>query len=206
MINKQIIAVSQRVNTIPNRNDIYDCIDQELITWLLKIGTIPFPVPNLLDTKLSKWLAILNPSGIILSGGDNIGNNSNRDSTELNLIKYAGSKKLPLLGICRGMQMMAYYENMFLKRIKNHVNVRHKLFGEEIKKNLLPSEVNSYHEYSLKSCPENYQVLAKSKDGSIEAIKHNFYKWEGWMWHPEREKPFSIIDCNRAKKILNLSG
>ena len=46
--------------------------------------------------------------------------------------------------------------------------------------------VNSFHNFSLESCPEGYQVTAVSEDGNIEAISHKVLRMEGWMWHPER--------------------
>ena len=50
------------------------------------------------------------------------------------------------------------------------------------------------------SCPNDYHVLARSEDGEIEAIHHDKYPWEGWMWHPEREENFDERDL---KKLIN---
>jgi putative glutamine amidotransferase len=40
------------------------------------------------------------------------------------------------------------------------------------------------------------------KDGVIEAIRHEQFPWEGWMWHPEREEVFNMIDTLRMKRLL----
>jgi GMP synthase-like glutamine amidotransferase len=55
---------------------------------------------------------------------------------------------------------------------------------------------------SVDSCPAGYQVLARSEDGEIEAIRHDEFPWEGWMWHPEREERFDARDVNRLKKLF----
>ena len=76
------------------------------------------------------------------------------------------------------MQILAFYENTFLKSVNGHINTRHKLTGKEVSKGLLPKEVNSFHQFAIKSCPVNYEVIAKSNDGVIEAIRHVKYNWE----------------------------
>ena len=47
----------------------------------------------------------------------------------------------------------------------------------------------------------NFTKLAHTSDGSIEAIKHNKLKIEGWMWQ-ERNKKYKKIATNRIKKLL----
>ena len=95
------------------------------------------------------------------------------------------------------MQMIGNYEGIIQMNVNGHVCSRHKLIGE------INHEVNSYHNYSLSSCPNNYKVLAKSDDGNIEAIKHTYLPWEGWMWHPEREKKFNANDIKRVKILFD---
>jgi putative glutamine amidotransferase len=76
------------------------------------------------------------------------------------------------------------------------VRTRHRLSGE------ITGEANSYHGFSLASCPEGFEVLAQSEDGEIEAIRHQSLPWEGWMWHPEREALFSARDVQRIKALF----
>ena len=73
-----------------------------------------------------------------------------------------------------------------------------------IHKNKFPKKVNSYHNFTISSCPSDFDVAAKAMDGSIEAIKHRFLKIDGWMWHPERENPFIKEDIKNIKKIFNV--
>ena len=63
-----------------------------------------------------------------------MGSFSDRDKTELNLIDYSIQKSIPILGICRGMQLIAYWAGVGIKRVAGHVNIKHMLSGQKIVK------------------------------------------------------------------------
>lgn len=194
----KVVVVSQRVDFYPERNERRDALDQDMIIWLLSAGYLPYPIPNALftDTMIRDWLDVLQPAGIILSGGNDVGKERRRDFTEEELLRYAERKSLPLLAICRGMQMLARSCLVDLKSVNGHIGSRHELVGE------ITGEVNSYHQFSLTECPSGFRVLACSQDGEIEAIAHKTLPWEGWMWHPEREGHFHERDTQRLKGLL----
>ncbi len=195
----KIVAVSQRVGDYSTHCEIRDMLDQRLIEWIYACGFMPYPVPNLLIDMhaLNSWLEALRPVGIILSGGNDLGQSGSRDRTENALLNYAQRNSLPLLGICRGMQMMGAWAQTELKSVEGHVACRHSVNGEIV------GSVNSYHRYSLVACPLGFRIIAKSEDGEIEAIKHLTLPWEGWMWHPERE---SIFSREHLLRFQNLFG
>ncbi len=203
----KIVAVSQRIDQSLNSNETRDMLDQKLITFLLAAGFLPVPVPNVIfrlspegqfDYHILKiWLEALKPEGIILSGGNDIGQSTERDLTENSLLNYAKFNKLPVLGICRGMQMLAHWAGINVHPVKAHISARHMLYGE------ISREVNSYHAFSIAGCPEGFKILAQSLDGEIEAIRHQSLNWEGWMWHPEREASFESDDLRRIKALFN---
>lgn len=194
----KFVAVSQRVDVINGRNETRDALDQRLVMFIAAAGGLAVPVPNTLDDAYSfnTWFAVIQPSAIILSGGNNIGEFTKRDQTESRLLDYARDNELPVLGICRGMQMMAHWSGTSLNYVDGHVQTRHKLTGQ------ITAEVNSFHDFSIANCPDNFKVLANSEDGEIEAISHLFLPWEGWMWHPEREENFTSKDLQRLKELL----
>lgn len=192
----KVIAVSQRVDVIPERGESRDALDQRLIDFLMAAGYLPLPVPNGLQADLEHWLSAVSPQAIVLSGGNDIGQCPARDQTESRLLDHAQALSLPVLGICRGMQMIAHWSGGVLKPVTGHVRTRHQLSGQIV------AEVNSYHGLALAGCPHGFEVQARSEDGEIEAIRHVSLPWQGWMWHPEREHVFAAHDIDRLKQLF----
>ena len=196
-----LVAVSQRVDVIEGRNERRDAIDQRLAEYLSAANLIPVPVPNqLINTPagLQPWLNAFQFIGVILSGGNNIGEVPERDSTESALLDFARDHEIPALGICRGMQMMTIWSGGSLKPVEGHVRTRHSLSGE------ITVNVNSYHDLALSDCPTGFSVTARSEDGEIEAIRHTMHQWQGWMWHPEREPDFAPHDIERLTELFSV--
>ncbi|WP_020163071.1 gamma-glutamyl-gamma-aminobutyrate hydrolase [Methyloversatilis discipulorum] len=196
------IAVSQRSDNIESRAETRDALDQRLIGWVRALGALPLPVPNALGDELAVWLKTLSPEAVLLSGGNDIGGCPERDRTETELLDYAERAGLPVLGICRGMQMLAHHAGGILLPVSSHAGTRHPLLGDAVASGEMPAEVNSFHNWGLAACPQDYAVLATAPDGSIEAMRHGKRRWEGWMWHPEREAPFGETELARARQLL----
>ncbi len=202
----KVIGITQRVDEFIDLNETRDSLDQRLILFVQTAGYIPVPIPNFsIDaehcgdnnrTYYYHWFDQFSLDAIILSGGADLGANANRDTTENQLLNYAEEKGLPVLGICRGMQIMAHRAGVSLHKIENHVATKHKIFGK------INNLVNSFHNFSIDSCPDGFSVLAQSLDGEIEAIQHRTLDWEGWMWHPERMVEFSDIDIARTQALF----
>lgn len=181
--------------------------------WLTQAGFLPVCIPNMLPVKvksgndwdyslLDSWLDAIKPSALVLSGGNDIGEYPERDNTEKYLLDWARTHNIPLLAICRGMQLMTHWAGSELKPVKGHVRTRHQLLQKIDDGISLPNSVNSYHNWALSTCPDSFEIMALAEDGEIEAIRHIQLPWEGWMWHPEREKSFNTFEIMRIKRLF----
>lgn len=191
------VVVSQRVDTFHQGSESRDAIDQQLSRFVLACDALPFPIPNILeDSQINLWLASINPDMVLLSGGNDIGNCVYRDRCENRLLEWAVEHRIPVLGICRGMQYINHWFGGTLVSCEGHVCVRHDVSGE------INQTVNSYHNFSVGNLAQEFHVLAVAKDNMIEAIKHDSLPIEGWMWHPEREVAFLSSDIDRFKFLM----
>jgi putative glutamine amidotransferase len=206
-----LVGITQRVDISNTYNERRDSIDQKLVDWVMKAGFDPILIPNSLvdlslpiesQTNLYHWLNLINVNAILLSGGNDIGTIPERDLTEKCILQWSEVRRKPVLGICRGMQMMGIYAGENLVNIDGHVKTQHKLKINKKDIGKLPNLVNSYHNQVLKNCPTSYRVLARSYDGNLEAMMHKDLPWEAWMWHPERETSFSKTDHERFKRLI----
>ena len=75
-----------------------------------------------------------------------------RDLTESFLLSWAEKNNIPVLGILSRNANDGVYDNGSLKKVDGHTNTFHNLvFKENFE---FPSQVNSYHDFSLSSCPK----------------------------------------------------
>ncbi len=192
------IGVTTRVVSANGYSENRDALAQVWGHFLAQAlpNAIWMSLPNLGPTEIVPYCQSWGIDRLIFSGGDDIGTVPLRDATELSLLTWSAQQKIPALGICRGMQLMAYRSGIRVTPIKGHAATRHALHGTR------DDIVNSFHNLCLAECPDGYEVLAQSEDGCIEAIRHTILPWEGWMWHPEREVVFASRDIERLKDLF----
>lgn len=196
------VGVSSRVDDVAGYGERRDALDQEWIVLLEKVGILGVPLPNHWAHP-KEAVKALGLDGVIFSGGNDIAGLEGatnvapeRDRTERALIEMSLTDGFPILGVCRGMQMLAHHFGATPVRVKreHHVAQRHDLVSSHP---LLSREVaNSFHGWGFAELPEQLEALAHTRVGnelSIEAFRHRQAPILGVMWHPERE-PFDPLD------------
>ena len=146
--------------------------------------------------------------GLILAGGDDIdpafygeavngskGIDRLRDHAELKLCDKFIERGKPILGVCRGHQLLnVYFGGTLIQHIDGHVSgentvyhevesygesVMYKLFGKKI-------TVNSIHHQAVGILGNGLSITQRSDDGTVEAFEHSELPIVGVQWHPER--------------------
>jgi len=125
MNSQNIAIVSCRVDAYPARHELRDALDQQLSLWLQQLGLTPLLLPNTLQPQaLPALLDQMQPALLVLSGGNDIGLYPTRDVLETALLDQARQRQLSVLGICRGMQILAQYAGTGLCPAQGHVASR----------------------------------------------------------------------------------
>ncbi len=190
------VALTQRVETIENIGERRDALSQEWAVLAEACGFVPLILPNRSGTVRS-MLDEMPPDGIILTGGNDLGEAPERDEAEGFLIQFALENRVPLLGVCRGMQMLLHTFGTPLVRVGGHVRVEHLLSNGD--------KVNSFHGWGALECRPPLVPLAWSGDGVLESAAHQEYPWvRGIMWHPERYCPLRERDIQWIREALKL--
>ncbi len=195
------IAITQSVIEHDKYSERRDFLDQRWTDFLSECNFIPTPVPNTLKIN-NTFLQEINVAGLLLTGGNSLvkngGDAAERDLLEYQLVDQALANELPVIGVCRGMQLLQSKFDTELKKIPGHVDSRHTLLVKKQKKltaylNKL-IDVNSFHHFGAKRDSKLFTCVAKSNDGVVMAAEHVNKPVYGIMWHPEREKKFSQFD------------
>ena len=134
-----------------------------------------------------------------MTGGESIGDNPVRDSFEHTLLKSAIASQTPVLGICRGLQVMMSFYGLSPVRLEGHAGTSHSVEGR------ISGKVNSYHNFGFTEVSDGFEVISSAQDGSVEAAYHRNNKWLGVMWHPERETPYNQEHTNQILEYLGLN-
>ena len=215
---KKRIGITQRVMRHPCYDEVMDCLDTNWTKLLAPIGILPIPLPLMPPSSTAAMWEKLALEGLILSGGNSVVDfadpnddpktlSPERDAFEKTLLDSAIATQTPVLGVCRGLQMINLYYGGQLIKIKGHAGTRHALIPDANGGALaFPSEVNSFHNYAVPGAGlgQNLVSLAHDAEGNIEALGHNHHKVLAMMWHPERETPSSQSDFHWIKEHFAL--
>ena len=175
--------------------------------------------------------------GLILSGGPDVDPAKygkafdslrcdieiHRDSLEFEVIRIAKQKKLPIMAVCRGLQIFnvaeggslitdipAYIESNVVHQVDSG-DAHHKIKlieGTSLYDyvNLSDGIVNSNHHQAVDVLAPNLEPSAFSEDGIIEAFEYKDKSMPFMIavqWHPERLNYSNPLSANIAKEFLN---
>jgi N5-(cytidine 5'-diphosphoramidyl)-L-glutamine hydrolase len=199
------IGITQRVEVNNDYDERRDSLDQRWFQLVFDLGFLPMILPNINPSRVGDLVDEYNLDGIILTGGNSLQilepHNPNvapeRDNFESALISLSLDRKIPTLGVCRGMQIINSYLGGALQKITGHVAVEHELkFTNEGYD--FPAVVNSFHEWCIPASglASDLKPLAYDANGNIEAFEHKSASIFGIMWHPERALPLSTHEIN----------
>ncbi len=216
---RPVIGITSSIGEIPGRRNAFEFTSGiDYNQSVLDAGGIPFILPNHSNNEIIKE-QISHLDGLLLSGGvdldpllygenclENLGSISpERDFFELAILSEYLKTGKPVLGICRGLQLINVHYGGTLYQdvsyIERDINIQHRqkylpeLPTHDIKidkNNLLydilgeKARVNSFHHQMIRTLGKNLTVIATAPDGVIEAFqdkKHPFFY--GVQWHPE---------------------
>ena len=189
------------------------------ITALENAGLVPLIVPPLSNDSTAA--AVLDSvSGLVLTGGEDVDParygeerhekvrnvSAARDATEAALVVEAKSRGMPVLAICRGIQILnVALGGTLVQDISSQckTDISHDEDGPRDSRSHEISvepgsliadaigtehaSVNSFHHQSVKRVADGMRVTARSPDGVIEGLESTDEDW--WVmavqWHPE---------------------
>ncbi|BES64202.1 gamma-glutamyl-gamma-aminobutyrate hydrolase family protein [Gottschalkiaceae bacterium SANA] len=226
---KPVIGVLGNLTTVEERAVTRAFVNQSYIDAVEKAGGVPLVFPVGIDRKATAYL-LERVDGLLVTGGIDVhpfyydeepyeelgAILPTMDLFHIEAVRKAVEMQMPILGICRGLQVMnvafggtlfqdlSHIPTMVLKHQQegsrtlgmHYVEVEagsrlRKMIGERVM-------VNSLHHQSIKDLAPDFKVVAKASDGVVEAIEKKEYGFcLGVQWHPEE-----MIQVSSAMKPI----
>ena len=194
------------------------CVNMSYIKALVDAGATPLPIPVTDDpSRAAEYIDLID--GLLIPGGQDItpalfGKDPipqvtymivAQDRMEMELLRLAEKKGIPVFGVCRGLQLMnitfgggliqdihaekkatvCHKQDLSIRSQATHSatmlegSLLEELLGKE------PLYVNSYHHQALDDVAPGFTVSATAADGIIEAIENREKNLYAVQWHPE---------------------
>lgn len=204
------IAITQRLIKNKNYKETREALDIKYCEMIHSCGFIPVILPYEINFK--KYFENIGINGVILSSGNDLyifnknELSKKRDKFEKKLLKYCIESKIPVFGICRGMQLIADFFGSTFKRVSSEVKTKSNLVVNEssIYSKYLKKfdKVNSYHNFTIKNLNNSLIISSINERQVIKSIEHSKHKIFGQMWHSERELKFDKRNLNLIKNFF----
>jgi putative glutamine amidotransferase len=226
-MNKPLIGLTCTVRREEDRSPLYG-VSPSYIGAVETAGGLPLLIPPAIKTETLRAI-YERLDGVLLIGGGDIdpecygvsdndgvelrGVNTERDSTEIALTRWAAQDDKPLLGICRGIQVMNValggtlyrdipteyrtqidhdLDGIGSRRIEGHtVTVQAgTTLAELLGQTTVP--VNSMHHQAIQTLGAELTPVATATDGLVEAVERQGARFfVGVQWHPEELYQYS---------------
>lgn len=227
---KPIIGITSSIAKDETSHRVYS----HNINAVVHAGGVPVLLPNISDEQMIKQLA-KQMDGLLGTGGYDVdpmlfGEEPHpklgtvtpaRDTFEMIMFKEMLQLNKPILGICRGMQVLNVvaggdmyqdiYAQMDDRKLLKHSQdspVKYGTHFVQIEKSSLlyditgseKIKVNSHHHQAIRNVPSPFQITGKATDGVIEAFESTEHHFAlGVQWHPEN---LAAVGDEVSKKIF----
>lgn len=212
-----LIAVSMRVTEPSADAEVRDALSHDWLRFLDRFHVTPVLVPNSWADPGAR-LRQMEVSGLLLTNGNDVGLQPDerwagsesvseaRDRTEQALLAWAVERRMPVLGVCRGMQLInTYFGGTLVRDLaarangEAHVAAEHRLtiVDPEYRRRLgvEACATNSFHNHGVtqNTLAPGLRAMALSEAGVVEGCYHPSLPVLGIQWHPERRGPDAHI-------------
>ena len=213
-----------RIGISANRKDGTSCIAETYVQSVLDAGGAPVLIPVFTDIKALTAI-VEGLDGLIMSGGGDINPlyvdeepipqlqdvDALRDEYDLILIRLATDRQIPIMGICRGHQVMniafggSIYQDMYAQTDRPLLKHSQKMAREYPSHSVMLEagasrlrilfkgeeriHVNSFHHQAIKDIAPGFIATATAPDGINEAMEHPEKTIFSVQWHPEAMAP-----------------
>lgn len=208
------IGITMRIDTAAGHGERRDSLAHDWADFMNRLcpGVPWMPLPNVGEAiidHVQQW----NIDAVIFSGGNDLGAEQQRDTTENALLDYALRRGLHVFGVCRGLQLLQQHARGNLVRCRRERHVA-KMHPVHVRADLMnfdspgQAAVNSYHNFAVpaRTLAPSLELLAASDDGCVEAVRHRAAPITAVQWHPERkaDPTQTELDHQLMTETLNL--
>jgi putative glutamine amidotransferase len=218
---RPLIAITtwrRELSTFVGPRTLLYTLADEYVRCVADGGATPLLIPHLIPDEVDSVLDGVD--GLVVAGGGDVdpvsygasdagssGTDPKADATEIALVRAARAREVPVLAICRGMQIANVAFGGSLTQDIGQVGTAHEPISDDpdavlgaihdiviAPASLLgrvlgagPRTVNTIHHQAIDRLAEGFQVTARAEDGVIEAIEtDDAWPFLGVQWHPEK--------------------